>query len=336
MSSNLGRVSQNLSLRFSPERKYPPTKTVLCPPKYICCPRSIYCCRCHCCHCCCCVPCCNPCLNFDYSSSSFKTKNEKGNNLANSQNFMESTKNQTKAHQVEEEPKENINQYVNYEQNQFNDFLRKLMDVESKIEDAKISLAINPDFNCEDAFRLFETNDKGFLDKDDIKEGLNLLCIFPTDKELNLLMKRFDLQKNGFLNYGDFFDMVVPFEKNYRQRIENRPPRSCCPCRSPEIFSNKTIYYLKNLFNLLINSEYAINNDRRLLGTLRLKLHDIFGLLDQDGKGYFDNKEMMEYFDNNGLLDNNRDADLLFIRLDKNRNGKIDYPEVEDELQTLY
>ena len=149
-------------------------------------------------------------------------------------------------------------------------------------------------------------------------------------------MKRFDLQKNGFLNYGDFFDMVVPFEKNYRQRIENRPPRSCCPCRSPEIFSNKTIYYLKNLFNLLINSEYAINNDRRLLGTLRLKLHDIFGLLDQDGKGYFDNKEMMEYFDNNGLLDNNRDADLLFIRLDKNRNGKIDYPEVEDELQTLY
>ena len=25
-----------------------------------------------------------------------------------------------------------------------------------------------------------------------------------------------------------------------------------------------------------------------------------------------------------------------FIRLDKNRNGKIDYKEVEDEVQTLY
>jgi Ca2+-binding EF-hand superfamily protein len=269
-------------------------------------------------------------LNFNYDSNDSQNKFNSGNNIGNSQAGKGSTNFQT-----DEQPNDR-NAYNDYEQNQFNDFLRKLMDVESKIEDAKISLAINPDFNCEDAFRLFETNDKGFLDKDDIKEGLNLLCIFPTDKELNLLMKRFDLQKNGFLNYGDFFDMVVPFEKNYRQRIENRPPRSCCPCRSPEIFSNKTIYYLKNLFNLLINSEYAINNDRRLLGTLRLKLHDIFGLLDQDGKGYFDNKEMMEYFDNNGLLDNNRDADLLFIRLDKNRNGKIDYPEVEDELQTLY
>ena len=98
----------------------------------------------------------------------------------------------------------------------------------------------------------------------------------------------------------------------------------------------KTIYYLKNLFNLIINFENEINNYRRNLGTLRLKLNDIFALLDKDGKGFFENKEMMEYFDNNGLLQNIRDADLLFIRLDKNRNGKIDFPEVEDELQTLY
>ena len=45
---------------------------------------------------------------------------------------------------------------------------------------------------------------------------------------------------------------------------------------------------------------------------------------------------MMEYFCDNGMLDNCREADLLFIRLDKNRNGKIDYFEVEDELQTIY
>ena len=170
------------------------------------------------------------------------------------------------------------------------------MDIESKIEDAKISLAINPDFNCEDAFRLFESNDKGFLDKDDIEDGLNLIGIFPTRKELNLLMRRFDLQKNGYINFADFFDMVIPFEKSYRQRVENRPPQSCCPCRSPDVFSSKTVYYLKNMFNLIISCENEINNDRKLLGTVRLKLNEIFGLLDKDGKGYFENNEMMEYF----------------------------------------
>jgi len=335
--SNIGKVSKNLAIRKSPERKCPPSKTYLCPSLCVKCP--CHCCNCLCCTCChcCCRPCCIHCLNFDYTSTTdMVDKKNDGNNLKNSQNFMETTKNRTKGPQMEEEQQENINQFAKYEQNQFNDFLHKLMDIESKIEDAKISLAINPDFNCEDAFRLFESNDKGFLDKDDIEDGLNLIGIYPTRKQLNLLMRRFDLQKNGYINFADFFDMVVPFEKSYRQRVESRPPQSCCPCRSPDVFSSKTVYYLKNLFNLIINFENEINNDRKALGTVRLKLNEIFGLLDRDGKGYLENNEMMEYFYNNGMLDNNRGADLLFIRLDKNRNGKIDFPEVEDELQTLY
>ena len=69
---------------------------------------------------------------------------------------------------------------------------------------------------------------------------------------------------------------------------------------------------------------------------MRIRLNYLFGLLDQNEKGFFDNNEMMEYLANNGILENTRDADLLFIRLDKNRNGKIEFFEVEDELQTLY
>ena len=330
-SSDLNRVSQNLSLRLSPQRRYPPSMTTLCRPCYVCCCNPCICCRYRCCHCCCYPCCCSPCLNFDYSSPL-----EKDKNLKYSKNMIDD-KNVDQNEPLKEEEKEKIvNEYKNYEKNKFNDFLRKLMEIESRIEDAKISLAINPDFNCEDAFRLFESNDKGFLDKTDIKNGLNLLCIFPTNKELDLLMKRFDLQKNVYLNFADFFDMVVPFEKSYRERVENRCPQSCCPCRSPDVFSDKTIYYLKNLFTLLIDSENEINDLRKMMGTVRLKLNDIFALLDQDGKGFFENKEMIEYFENNGLLDDNKAADLLFIRLDKNRNGKIDFPEVEDELQTLY
>ena len=143
------------------------------------------------------------------------------------------------------------NTYFTYEQNQFNDFLKKLMEMESKIEDTKTNLANNPDFNCEDALRLFETNDKGYLDENDIKCGLSLIGINPTNQEVRLFMKRFDLQKNGYINYADFFDIVVPFEKNYRTRVENRIPNSCCPCRSPEVFSQNTVDQLRELFNLI-------------------------------------------------------------------------------------
>ena len=39
-----------------------------------------------------------------------------------------------------------------------------------------------------------------YLDKDDLKYSLNLIGIFPAEDELNLLMKIFDIQKQGGIN----------------------------------------------------------------------------------------------------------------------------------------
>ena len=82
--------------------------------------------------------------------------------------------------------------------------------------------------------------------------------------------------------------------------------------------------------------ESEINNNRKLFGTLRLKLRDIFGLLDYLRCGYFTNSDLIVYLRNRGLFTTNKQVDLLFIRLDKYRNGKIDFRNVEDELQTVY
>ena len=323
----VSRVSQNLSLRLSPERKYAP-QTFKCP---VCCCSPCRCCLrccsnpCCCCCCCCCNPCC--CLNYDYSSIDSP---DKLNNYGKSSLGGRSTNFQTG------DQSQRQNNYNDYQQNKFNDFLKKLMEVEYQIEDVKTNLAQNPDFNCEDAFRLFESNDKDYLTESDIKNGLNSIGVYPTDQDVRLLMKRFDLQKNGNINYADFFDIIVPFEKEFRNRVENRMPRSCCPCRAQDIFDDRTLSDLGNLFKLIIDSEKDINNMRRSCGSLRLNLKDIYGLVDRQGKGYFTNEELMDYLQNNGLLENNKAADLLFIRLDKNRNGKIDYPEVEEELQPVY
>ena len=341
---DLGKISENLSLRRSPERKFAPQNNlssqnnIYSPSqtrkKVICCPS--FCCDCCCCHICCCVPYC--CLNYDYdslnNSDDLNDPNLKKNENINSSSLM--GKMSTK-YQTNKNPQlQNENKYFSYEQNQFNDFLKKLMEAEAQIEDAKISLSLNPDFNCEDAFRLFEENDKGYLDENDLKYGLNLIGLNPSDQDIKLLMKRFDLQKSGGINYADFFDIIVPFEKNYRLRVEDRMPNSCCPCRSLEAFSSRTINELRDLFNLIINLENEINNMRKMFGTLKLNLRDIFGNVDTSNKGFFTSEELIEYLDNNQILMNVRDADLLYIRLDKNRNGRIDYSEVEDEIQTVY
>ena len=58
-----------------------------------------------------------------------------------------------------------------YEEKQFVDFLKQLMTTESQIECLKIKLALRPDFNCEDAYRIFELDGRGFLTCEDLKYG---------------------------------------------------------------------------------------------------------------------------------------------------------------------
>ena len=269
--------------------------------------------------------------NNKEGNSLYNQNEEEEEDLENNQKNCEENIDENNQNEEENENEnQNENQNENYEQNQFNEFMRKLMKVESQIEDVKITLGKNPDFQCDDAWYIFDSNKRGYLEKNDIKNGLNLIGVKPSEQELNILMKRFDLQKYNFINYADFFDMVVPFDRELRKEVEDRQPKS------PDNFSEKTINDLKNLFGLIIHAEKDINNDRKNFGTLRLKLKDIFGLIDKTGKEFFDFDEMMVYFANNNLIENNKEADLLFIRLDKNRNGRIDFLTLYDELQVLY
>ena len=223
-----------------------------------------------------------------------------------------------------------------YEENQFNEFIRQMMVAESEIERIKVNLALRPDFNCEDCFRIFEVDGKEKLENEDIKIGLKLLGVFYTDFEIKLFFKRFDLKKRGYINYSDFFDIFVPFQKEYRRMIEERKPNSCCPCRCPDVFSPETRALMKNLLELILKQENNLNYSRRGFTTLNLKLKNIFGNIDTSKNGYFSNKDLETYLKNNKIYNDDLDKDLLFIRLDKNRNGKIDYQEIYDETHPLY
>ncbi len=124
-------------------------------------------------------------------------------------------------------------------------------------------------------------------------------------------------------------------KKKFRNEIEQRPPRSCSAFQNIEIFSEETIICLRNAFNLIISFENEINEMRKGFSILIRRLKDIFKIFDLKGLGYFNFKDFIRYLKDNDMLDESLSVDLLFIRLDKNRNGKIDFHEVEDEIRTL-
>ena len=207
------------------------------------------------------------------------------------------------------------------------------MQGEKEIELNKIDLALKSDFNCEDAFRIFEKEGRGFLTKEDIKFGFNSLGLNFNENDINLIMKRFDLKKKNNINFQEFFDMLVPFYFEYRNIVELRLPLSNCPYRAFNVFAVDTLIYLKKVFMSIIDFENKVNNIRKNLYGLSLKIDEIFELFDVRNFGYFTFEDYILYLKKYGLIEENLKVDLLFIRLDKNRNGKIEKYEIFDEIK---
>lgn len=218
---------------------------------------------------------------------------------------------------------------------QFVDFLGFLMEVESRIEDMKIDLARREDFNFEDLFRMFEVDGKGYIEPDDLKEGLKLLGLNPSNNDIKLLMKRFDLNQQGLLSYTDFFDMVITFEKRLRNTVQVRPPNSCCSCKSPDVFECDTLIGIKNLFKFIIQCETEINNRRKNFDSLRSKYSDVVQFLDYSRRGIINRSDLKLYLTQFNKFTNSKECDLLFIRLDKTRSGEVGIDEIENELMFI-
>lgn len=224
-----------------------------------------------------------------------------------------------------------------YEEKQFIDYLKKAMKFESQIECCKRNLACLCDFNCPDAFKLFGSSCSCELTLGDIKCGFNLLGLCPTDTELLIFLNRYDLSQSRVLSYQDFFDILVPYEESFRASVEQRCSKGyCCPCKCPDVFNCNTLCELKKILNEIINGERLLNSLKKAFGCLRLRLKDLFANIDTDDKGYFEEDELKNYLKSKGAFMSDNDTSLLFIRLDKNRDGRVDYDELEDEFKPIY
>jgi len=92
------------------------------------------------------------------------------------------------------------NNRASLEEEKLRIFFEELIECENEIENAKNNLIINEDFNAEDAFKLFELNGKGFLTTLDLKCGMHSLEIYPSNEEISLLVRRYDLTREGILS----------------------------------------------------------------------------------------------------------------------------------------
>ena len=223
---------------------------------------------------------------------------------------------------------------IDEEERRFLKYLKALIKSEREIEFAKRDLMRQKDFNAEDAFRLFEVEGTGVVTKNDLIFGLKLLGIKAKKSQIDIIFNKYDLDGNNFLEYDDFFDMVISFKHEDRKDEEKRKHNKRIPNRRIEIFSPPTRALYKKLFLVIIEEEERLEELKQKLNINEIIMNGIFNKINVDKDGLCDKYEFAKYCLRNKICKEKKDAYLAFIRLNRNRDGGLESKEFSMELKS--
>lgn len=102
--------------------------------------------------------------------------------------------------------------------------LKDQITLEKDLENARIDLALKPDFNLMDAFKLFDWDGKGWITLPEFREGLNDLGVVSDYDTVGLLFKRYDRNGDHKIRYSEFADAFTPSSPEYAERLSKREP----------------------------------------------------------------------------------------------------------------
>ena len=221
-------------------------------------------------------------------------------------------------------------------ENKFLQYITKLIELESKIESAKINLIQRQDFNIDDAFLIFSNPESKVITFTDFQNGLKELSLYPSIKDIKLIMMRADTENKGYLNFEDFFDLLIPFSQEYRENLGKRIPTKFYPnYKKGNLFLLSTKIYLANLIRTIIESENELNIIKENIVGINVHLENIYRKIDKKLLGFFNERELLIYLRNCGINCNEIENRLIFIRFDKNKDEKVEFWEIEEELMPL-
>jgi Ca2+-binding EF-hand superfamily protein len=227
-----------------------------------------------------------------------------------------------------------LEEIVDEQEKAFIIYIKALVKSEKEIEFAKRDLMRQGDFNGEDAFKLFEKENSGVVNKNDLKFGLKLLGIKPTNRMIELIFNKYDLNGNNFLEYADFFDMVISFKDEDRKEEERRKPNNRIGNRNPELFSPRTRELYKKLFLVIYEEEERLEKLKEKLNINEQFMNEIFEKINVNKDGICDKYEFANYCIRKKICKEKKDAHLVFIRLNRDRDGGLQTKELKNELKS--
>ena len=215
--------------------------------------------------------------------------------------------------------------------------LRDLIRTENDIEREKVSLALKPDFNLTDAFKIFDVNYMGSITVTDLREGLAAIGVFPTSEELDLFITRYDTTGDRRLNMREFSDSFLALDAYYAGMVERRGSNHRYPLyRRDDCFMPDTQLEFRAVWRTHFRSEVAAETIRQRLQRMPyFNVYEAFNSLDMNDSGQISREEFKRLIQSRGFYVSEKEATEIVEKMDKNKNGRVSFAEVSHLLVTF-
>jgi Ca2+-binding EF-hand superfamily protein len=172
--------------------------------------------------------------------------------------------------------------------------LKDLCNNEQELENAKISLSRERDFNLRDAFDIFDNNRSGRISSAELYNGLNSIGVYATYDEVDLFITRYDGSGDKRLDAREFEAAFLANDSYAKNDVARRPsnytPR---PLRRDDCFQPRTAESFKSMWRTHIRVENAAELVRqRLAARPGFNAYEAFNSLDLNGSGSVSTSEL--------------------------------------------
>lgn len=207
--------------------------------------------------------------------------------------------------------------------------------LERELESAKIELALKPDFNLLDAFKIFDSRGTGNISVQDVittlRDNLNFSDF--THDDVYLLFRRHDNNNDGKLNFTEFSNVLLPVSKEYSALLTDRPDFYMSRnIPVSQFFNHETRVEIRALWASIFKCERACEVLRVCLRTRPyFNIKHAFSHMDTDGDNFITLDDIREFLASSGFYATERELAGIMQKCDKDGDGRISFAEFVDE-----
>ena len=263
-------------------------------------------------------------------NNNYNSINDNNINNINDKNHKQNFEDESKGKEIQNFNEKNISDTLTEKEkniiNLFIDFIYLNTSLENKTESLRESITLCDDMSLLDIFETFDKNKDNSISKTNFIDVCNReYIVFPTETQVKLIYDRYDLDKDGELNFDEFMKMIKPLKKEYLDlynKDENDKENKMLSFESKK----KVIHFLK----ALLDNETFINDLKSKLNSDKnFNFIELWGILMKysNDNQKLTKEEFNNFLENFGCYLTQNELDIIFFKL-SNDNEVINYDDL--------